>query len=374
MTRAIIFLALAAVIGAPRGRAESASVLVVPALECELPPGRAVVWTAAFPACWWKLAEVLKLPSLEPDPPGPWAARLNAARFDPSAVLPENAAYVAAGFATAEFREATQAEMQRRMGARMPKLEREWRDGGPRSVVAFCWMKQRLDFAPKFYRSRVTAMEFKTGSGEKVPVEFFGTTADLAPLFSKTVRVLQHDARGTVLSLRSSKEGEGLLLAARLARDDAKPVRSLSDAAAHILAQREAVARRAAEGGEPLHREFGFGDVLKVPVVAFDALGDYAADLAGAFRAPGHDEPLRIVSAWQRVSFELDETGAKVEALASIAASPFGEAPKPPAPRSFVFNEPFFVAAWRDDAPTPYFLARIDGAEVLKRWDRQPRQ
>lgn len=203
MGHAIILLAFALAIWTTRGRAESAGVLVVPALECEMPTGRAVVWTAAFPACWWKLAEVLKLPAIEPDPPPPWAARLNAARFDPAAVLPENAACVAAGFATAEFREAAQAEMQRRMGARMAELDREWRDAGPRSVVAFCWVKQRLDFAPKFYRSSATALEFKTGPGERVPVEFFGATSELAPRFSKMVRVLQYDAKGTVMTRHS---------------------------------------------------------------------------------------------------------------------------------------------------------------------------
>ena len=121
---------------------ELTDIVVAPGLEMDLPPDRTVVWTAAFPACWWKLAEFFKLPSIDLDPPSVWRRRLNAVQLDYKAVLPADAAYVAAGLASRELQESIQSEMMKRMGGRMPGLDMDWSTLFPGSVLACCWLKQ----------------------------------------------------------------------------------------------------------------------------------------------------------------------------------------------------------------------------------------
>lgn len=350
-------------------------VLVSPGLEMNLPAGRTVVWTAVFPTCWWKLVESLKLQSIDLNPPSIWGQRLNALHLDSDKVLPTNAWYAAAGLASKELQASIQTEMVARMGGRMPGLDLEWRDLIPGSVVACCWLKQKLDFEPKFYRAKATPMSFTMATGGKIDIEYFGTTSGLASRFSDVVKILEHDGDGTVLQLQPGQKGERLLLGKRLRKPDGRPVSLLSDAVDRMREQRAAYERILAADDETKLGAFGWGDVLKVPVVSFEASANYTKALAGSFAAPGYRQPMRFVQAWQIVNFDLDETGARIEAAASGAAEPFGgPPPKPPEPRLFVFDEPFFIAAWRDGAPLPYFVAHIDGSSVLRKWETAPKR
>ncbi|MBX7206859.1 MAG: serpin family protein [Verrucomicrobiaceae bacterium] len=355
--------------GLPSLADEAPDVLVAPGLEMDLPPDKTVVWTAAFPACWWKLAEFFKISAIDLNPPSVWGKRLNALQLDYNAVLPADAAYVGAGLASKELQESIQSEMMKRMGGRMPGLDLDWGNLIPGSVVACCWLKQRFDFDPKFYRAQSAPLAFTTASGKKLNVQYFGTTEDLASRYSQVVKILEDDNEGTVLQFQSARTGERLLFGKRLRKSDGRPVALLSEAVSRFRTQLDAYAKAIAADEETKLGAFGHGDVLKIPVVSFEGSANYTKILAGTFSAPGYKRPMRFVHAWQMVKFDLDETGAAIESRALAVASPAGGAPlKPPQPRIFIFDEPFFIAAWRDKAPLPYFMGRIDGASVLRAW------
>ena len=108
-----------------------------------------------------------------------------------------------------------------------------------------------------------------------------------------------------------------------------------------------------------------------MPHLKLEAIADFTPELQGARTFKDIDVPWQITKAEQRTRFELHEKGARVEVRVEGGDDPFGGPPEPPrlVPRRFVYDRPFFVFLWRDQAEWPYFAAWIGDASTMDLWD-----
>lgn len=97
----------------------------------------------------------------------------------------------------------------------------------------------------------------------------------------------------------------------------------------------------------------------------------WAGRASAEFTATANAEGAKLLGkAEQRVDFELTEKGAQLRVVVEHNLDPFGEPPPPPpmVPRKFVFDRPFFVFLWRDNADWPYFGAWIGDDSALEKF------
>jgi hypothetical protein len=110
-------------------------------------------------------------------------------------------------------------------------------------------------------------------------------------------------------------------------------------------------------------------DVIKIPYLKIDATTDLSGLLKGKLYFSGEKVPWTINTARQITRFDLFEKGAKIQVVNEAETQPFGPAPRRGqtiyVPRNFVCDGPFFVAAWLDDAPMPYFAAWIGDPDAM---------
>ena len=308
------------------------------------------VWTAAFPAVWNQVSTGLGGGRIAFVQPRPLADSLNAfIDTDWKPVLPPRHLLLA-GEATPEF--------CRNAGARLREMfpgETGFPALAPveKGYAVICALNETLVFDPHFYRAKRTTLDFRTGSGRTVPVEYFGTTSELAGQFSGTTSVLQYVAgKSCVLALKTKDPDQEVILAKGL------PAKTVAEAV-------EAVRPLRNPAKPDTLRE---GDTLKVPLLSFTRTDSYGSELEGVFSVAGKHLPWRFVSAWQWVKFDLDEEGARVKVVAAAGAEPFCvplPPPPRPKPRFFLYDQPFHVLIWRKDAAWPYFAAWIDGTGAL---------
>ena len=112
---------------------------------------------------------------------------------------------------------------------------------------------------------------------------------------------------------------------------------------------------------------FDHTDELQIPKFDFNIQADYDSLVGSHFIA--NSKIYRIIQAWQRTAFILDEAGAEMESEAVIAAA---EAPaadeseyERPKPKKLIFDKPFLILLKKTDAPNPYFGLWIANSELL---------
>ena len=108
-------------------------------------------------------------------------------------------------------------------------------------------------------------------------------------------------------------------------------------------------------------------DEIQVPYLKLGTTHDFAASLSSLRFYQDQPLPRQIGRAEQQVKFELHEGGARVRAKVS-ADDPFGGEPPAPKvhPRSFLYDAPFFVFLWRDEAEWPYFGSWVGDATAME--------
>lgn len=71
-----------------------------------------------------------------------------------------------------------------------------------------------------------------------------------------------------------------------------------------------------------------------------------------------------IEEAYQRTGFIMNENGAVVESEANIAVDSIG-VPEKKVPKNFIFDKPFLVIFKKVNAPFPYFMMKVENAELM---------
>ena len=103
-------------------------------------------------------------------------------------------------------------------------------------------------------------------------------------------------------------------------------------------------------------------DELVVPDVEFDISANFDKLTDNEFGSNALN--YKILQAWQRTAFKLNEMGAELESQAEIVLCLEEEEDKP-APKKMIFDKPFYVMLRRADAPNPYFCLHVVNAELL---------
>jgi len=120
--------------------------------------------------------------------------------------------------------------------------------------------------------------------------------------------------------------------------------------------------------GKTWKYQFLDDDVVMVPDIDFDIRASFDKLVGNVFEA--NSLTYKILKAWQRTAFKLDEAGAEVKSEAEfevvlLCAEQEEEATAPP--KKMIFDKPFFVMLRRADAANPYFCLYVANPELLVR-------
>jgi hypothetical protein len=229
----------------------------------------------------------------------------------------------------------------------------------PENRAAFGLLDREVEFQKEFIRSRNAAMEFRVGGGEE-PVRFFGARDEMIGEIQDSIRILafRPTDRSYAIQIRCKQVDDTVILYL-----PAKP-QTFATACAWLhtwRAQYKPDAQLSGAWNDPsLHN----GDEIRIPYVDLESNADLTSQLAGT-RFHGN-KPWRIIRAEQLTRFKLHEKGARVRVEVSIENTFLGSAPPPVIPRKFIYDRPFFVFLWRDNAEWPYFGAWIGDTSALK--------
>ena len=179
--------------------------------------------------------------------------------------------------------------------------------------------------------------------------------------YNKSIRVLRYANKGKefALSIKSKQKGENVVI---YLPEKPGTMREAIDYLNNSLKVEPKLAYGALD--DPyLHED----DTVKIPYLKLESKANFMDQLRG-FRLYNDDEiPWVISAAYQEVSFEMNEKGAKVKVGTSLGEEPFGSKPVI-VPRYFICDQPFFVFLWKDSADLPYLGLWIDGGEVLEKF------
>lgn len=297
--------------------------------------------------------------------------QLNRETFDRKALSPET--YVAAitGGSPAEA-QALQARLQKLAPTANVPLQTMPEDELPRLRLLACLAKT-MPFVEKMERIP-TPLAFKH-SGKTTKIVSFGrvpvSSADLGtPVLIGQLEVGDYisDADFIMILHTNSRQYDQVILAHTVA---GKTLREMWD----VVHGRLKAPRR-----NLVYSSVHSGERLEIPILEF-GLSKSFDELVG-LSVSGFSVKTLLESATESIQLRLDERGAEILAVAEYqVVGEFGdEGPvsevvyDPTKPRSFVFDQPFFLALREKDASEPYFLAWIADPELMVPEESKPYQ
>ncbi|MBQ6071078.1 MAG: hypothetical protein IJK85_04930 [Bacteroidales bacterium] len=115
--------------------------------------------------------------------------------------------------------------------------------------------------------------------------------------------------------------------------------------------------------------QFLSDDVVMVPDIDFDISASFDKLVGSIFEVntETNTETYKILKAWQRTAFKLDEAGAEVKSEAEVVVvlGCIEQEEVKPTPKKMIFDKPFFVMLRRTDATNPYFCLYVANPELL---------
>ncbi len=329
---------------------------VVLTLDTPLAKSGSAVWCATFQVAWNHLRddvfhEPLKVANAEDV-----VDRLNQSPVT-NDVLPAGTYYAAAGRHSDGVVEKIQREMAKRFpSAGVPGFEETT------GFVTYSYLESVVRFTTPFSNTR-RPIRFRGSSGRIHRVAGFGVYEgrdfDLAAKQAAQVKVL---------FVESEKEGSGgsamKSFAVDLTADQSRQqvLLAVMPRAGSLQETLDELDRRISQWNpREGERKLSVVDRLAIPNVVFH-LEHQFAELQGKEKAilnPGEFRGLFIMQAQQSIRFRLDRSGAVVASDSNVAAAAI--------PRLFVVDRPFLIAIRKRSEKHPYFVAWIDGAELLEK-------
>lgn len=112
--------------------------------------------------------------------------------------------------------------------------------------------------------------------------------------------------------------------------------------------------------------QFEDDDMVMIPDMSFNISADFNKLINNTFTAK-HGS-YRIIKAWERIAFLLNETGAKIESEAAVEMVLEClelERPVRHEPKRMIFDKPFFLMLHRTDAQYPYCCMHLVNSELM---------
>ena len=335
--------------------------------DAAIPPGKTAVWSPLFQATWNAINVEAGGQPVRIDPPNDLMTQLDTSELDVKAVMPDGSWKVWAGPATKVFLDRVNREAREITKEATGPFHLEdglpGEGGHPESLAAFGLLDREIEFQRPLYRSEKKSLDFITPDGPSAS-QFFGVAGSLSSQFGDSIRVLAYEptTKSHAVELMSGTGKESVIFYRPPASGNFK------SACASIRTLRSGFKEKPEAFGAINDPRFHAQDVLKVPYISLDVRESFP-QLTTSTRYHGKGEkPWRIAWAEQLTRFDLHEKGARVRVKTSMGADPFGEPPPPPpmVPRFFIYDRPFFVFLWRDQAEWPYFGTWIGDSSALK--------
>lgn len=328
--------------------------------------GETLVWSPLFQASWDKMNSLHEGKPEKVEPPNPLITSLNQFQWNMDEVMPKDGYAVFAGPSTSEFAKATADQIKQQFGIDMTPSRLPT---NPRGHAIYGVLLRNLNFQKPFFRSRKKPLEFKDSHDDSHHVSFFGTVGSHSDNFGKHVKVLSYKNQGKsfTLSIATDHKDEKLIIY--------RPEQALSFQTAidrvHTAIQAPLTGPYGSVNDGNLHNK----DTVKIPYLTLKSDTDFTTQLQGNRYYTDNPMPWTISMAYQITHFELFEKGARIRVETAIGDAPFGGPPPPRkvlyyVPRHFICDRPFFVFAWKDKSPIPYFAAWIDGKGALQPFSR----
>ncbi len=112
--------------------------------------------------------------------------------------------------------------------------------------------------------------------------------------------------------------------------------------------------------------KFDADDEFSIPIVRFNIEANYKNIAGQTFLVAG--KKYTIETAYQRTGLTLDENGGVVESEARVTSSTDSTGVTEKVhPKNMAFNRPFFIIIKRVGGTNPYFVMKVDNAELLKK-------
>lgn len=321
-----------------------------------LPEKQTVVWSPLFQATWDKLNANLGGKPHKIVPPNDLMEKLDSFKWNTGKTMPEGSWKTWSGPATMDFlkqvnREAS-AITKEKEGPFKLMME------NPENRAAFGLLDREVEFQKKFIESHKAPLGFRLDDSEK-PVRFFGARDELIGELRDSVRILAFRPvdRSHAIQIRCKQADDTVILYL-----PAKP-QDFTTACGWLRTWRKQFKPDPERFGAWNDPSLHDGDEIRIPYVDLVATADLTSKLSST-RHFGK-MPWRIARAEQLTRFQLHEKGARVRVEVSLEAAPFS-GPPPTVPRKFIYDRPFFVFLWRDNAEWPYFGAWIGDASALK--------
>jgi hypothetical protein len=309
--------------------------VVTPHLECEIAPGKNVLWCASFQIAWNELCTLRGGPIQWPGAPA--IATILNKRTVTSRDLPEGSYLAMAGWTTGDsndIRQRIARELNRRFaGVASPEFLSRLDGVPPQQQVSYAYLFRELPFERAFARMR-RGLRFDARE-----VDNFGIL-QLIPNDRNKARmaeqVLVYDYKSEddfIVELKTQSKTDRLILA--------------KIPAGATLAETVTGVQTRLRQNKPGSMQ-GYANFF-VPVLDFEILRDYKELTTG-------DSLLEL--ALQQTRFKLTERGAilKSESATVVKRSPH---------MNLVFDKPFLVMIQRTDASQPYFALWVANAELL---------
>ncbi len=107
-------------------------------------------------------------------------------------------------------------------------------------------------------------------------------------------------------------------------------------------------------------------DEFEMPKLHLDHRRDYE-ELAGKFLANKGFERYFIAKMYEKIKFDMDHKGARVESEAVIAAPTAMPSSQRPKIKRFILDKPFWVVMKRRDSQYPYFTLGVKNTELMEK-------
>ena len=349
---------------------ELKATVVSPHLDAAIDGSKNVLWCGSFQLVWNDCATLVGGP-LVFQPPSPTAAAMNRQTFAKADMAPGSYLVVA------DFvRNDPHGQIGRQMAAKFPNAKPRLLPDPrltprPQDIVGYAYLFKDLPFAAPF-EALPDPIVF-----QGTPLRCFGIDKDKPKQDAIRGQVQVLDYRGPddfVVEL-TPKGGQDRIILAKVA-----PAATLAEtiAAVHARSAAPATSTRPADIAPPaptteptsaLRRGPMIpGDVLKVPKLNFDVTRRFD-ELEGLHLVPPGPNvanDLIIASAMQRIRFQMDEKGVKLESESHMIGC---SAAAPPRARIMVFDKPFLILLQQTDAPRPYFALWVANPDLLVKQD-----
>ena len=375
---------------------------VVATLDAPLLPGTNLIWCASFQLAWKELAAALKVRQPMVEGSEALCRQLNAA-LDPRGYLSASNYYATAGYLTSDLVDRIRAEVRQKFPTARPL---EFGSPPMQNLFAYGYVEASVPFAIPYINTK-QPVAFRESSGKEVKVRTFGIgdkekrnvwglRGQVEVLFGKNLMHRRNDSgefavdpfkqsSGVQLIVACVKPRETLAATMQNVRDRAEAIKKanqehappppvgslapLGPSRTEVTKEEEAKERVLLPSNPseevqyyPDINDFEAGDTLVIPEMDWHILHHFAELENHLLVTSGaHGPP--IILAVQDIVFRLDRHGASLRSEAGVAPAGIS------VPTHFEFTKPFLLLLKKRGAEQPFFVAWIDNAELLRRWE-----